>query len=349
LPNTERMHTTEDTMSDSEPSAKPVEQRLAALEERVSDLEAENQQLRTELAEERENRQALVDTLGDVNPEAVAFGDVALGGAPIETLFSNRGDRIDAVAEYIFGTDGPTSRHEITDHIDQHGSLTDQLADGEVRVEHGGLTETVRQRLLPIHEMWIDLRDGREEKLPGDRQRRGARLFARFIRKASGEHDTGVNADYGTYSMGSKEAKEILAQAGDMTNTGKTMTVKRAMQAVQTNSKRRDCECTSLAACEHGVFSWDSDGGHTLTANKDRLNAILGEVEAAINGEIDDADDQGNACEDADATGEFDALDAAEAVTNDDTDPVTREETNDVVSTQDGPVLEQQSSATHDP
>lgn len=330
-----------------------LEHRLNSLEERVNDLERENKQLREAVEEERAERRALVETLGDVDPTNAGLNDVTLAGAPIGRMFKSQKEEREALADYVLGQDGPSTREEIKEHIDSYGTLPKQLETGEMTVTHGGLTDAVRQRLLPIHEMWIDVREGREGKLPNDSVRRGARLFGRFIRKASGEASVGVDATYGTYSMDSKSAREILAGAGDMTASGKTMTVKRAMKAVQSMSKRQDCGCDTAEECEHAVVVWDNDGGHSITANKDEFNALMADVEAAINGEIggspDDTDDEGNSSEVAvDDESAFDELDGAEAVTNDEDDSVKGEVANTAVSHRDGPALDAEQPPTRD-
>ncbi len=322
-----------------------VEQRLSALESRVTELENEKQELRQELADERATRRALVNTLADIDPQDAGLNDVTLGGAPIGKLFESQKEERNALVSYVLGEDAPNTREGINDHIDSHGTLPEQLEQGEMKVTHGGLTESVRQRLLPIHEMWIDVREGREAKVPSANERRAARLFGRFIRKASGEHSVGVNADYNTYSMGSKQAREVLESAGDMTQSGKSMTVKRAMKGVQRLTKRTDCDCETLEGCSHGVVVWEKDGGHSLSANKDVFNSLMGDVEAAINGEIggspDDTDDEGNSSEDAvEDESAFDELDGAEAVTDDEADSVEGEVANSVVSHREGTALE---------
>lgn len=332
-------------MSDSEVIAKPVEQRLAALEDRVTELEAENEYLRGELEQERRARQQLVDTIGDTPADEASFDDVSLAGAPIGRLFNSQKEERNTLVSYVLGEDGPSTREAISEHIESHGTLPEQLETGEMTVTHGGLTDAVRQRLLPIHEMWIDVREGREDKVPSANVRRGARLFGRFIKKASGEPSVGVDATYNTYSMDSQSARQILAGAGDMTKSGQTVTVKRAMKAVQSMTKRQDCGCDTAEECEHAAVVWNNDGGHTLLANKGEFNALMGDVEAAINGEIGDSpgdtDDEGNSSEDAveDASA-FDELDGAEAVTGDTEDTIENEVANTVVSHQEGTALE---------
>lgn len=235
-----------------------------------------NKALRDELDTERRARRALVDTLGDTDPEVADFGDVSLTGAPIGRMFNSQKVERNTLVSHVLGEDGPSTKEGINEHIESHGTLLEQLETGKVTVTHGGLTDAVRQRLLPIHEMWIGVREGREEKVPSANVRRGARLFGRFIKKASGEASVGVDATYNTYSMESSTAREILAGAGNMTTSGETVTVKRAMKAVQSMTKRQDCGCDTAEECEHAVIVWNNDGGHTLVANKDEFNALMG-------------------------------------------------------------------------
>jgi|AntDeeMinimDraft_4_1070355.scaffolds.fasta_scaffold00403_17 hypothetical protein len=343
-----------------------VEQRLDALEkqneelraktheltERVDELEEENRELRETVEGERTTRKALLDTLGSTAPAAAGLEEVTLAGAPIGRLIQSQKEARNTLVSYLFGADGPTTKEAISEHIESHGTLPEQLESGEMTVTHGGLPDAVRRRLLPMHEMWIDVREGLEEKIPSVNVRRGARLFGRMIKKASGEASVGVNADYSTYSLDSKNAREILESAGDMTNSGKTMTVKRAMKAVQSMTKREDCDCKTAEACEHAAVVWDNDGGHTLSANKEAFNALMSDVEAAINGDVDndDADDvrekESEATDGEDDALAFRQLDDAAVVTDDDS--IQAEVANTVVSHHDGAVLEARDTATHD-
>jgi len=314
------------TSSDSSGDGETVDQRLQSLEDRIDDLERENKQLREELHEERETRTQLIDTIGDTDPADATHEDLLLGGAPVGRMVENVRGRIKQLGKYVLGHDVGTVREDIKALMQENGTLPEQLEEGSVAVSHGGLTESVRERLLPIHEMWIDVREGREQKVPSANERRAARLFGRFIRKAAGEHSVGVDASYNTYSMDSASAREILTGAGDMTQSGKSMTVKRSMKATQRLSKRSDCDCEDLESCDHGVLVWQNDDGHELAVKKERFNAIMSEVEAAINGAVDGpsdpADDEGEASEaqdqDEDGDSVFDnELGGAEPVTND--------------------------------
>ncbi len=112
-------------------TAQAVQQRLDDLESRVESLEEENQELREELEAEREMRKALVDTLGNVEPENIAFGDVTLGGAPIEGMFKSRKQDFKALTDYLFGDDGPSTDVEIDEHVESHGSLPGTARTGE--------------------------------------------------------------------------------------------------------------------------------------------------------------------------------------------------------------------------
>ncbi|MFO8006899.1 MAG: hypothetical protein R6V05_04095 [Candidatus Brocadiia bacterium] len=164
-----------------------------------------------------------------------------------------------------------------------------QLDGVETAATDGGsqlrtLGEEVRNRMLPIHKMWVDVRDGRAEQL-GKNDRRAARLFGKFIRRASGNPEPSVDPSYNTYSMDSASAADVLENAEDTKSAGTPMTVKRAMEAVERYSKVAD---------EAVVEFTKNKGKNTLAVDKEKFNAIMHNVEAAIEGSLDgDTDDTG--------------------------------------------------------
>jgi len=92
-----------------------VEQRLNQLEDRVTELEAENEQLRDELEREREIRCALIHAKADDPTEADA-GEVFIGNKPVPSMVQTLGSRIDSL-------DG--------DLEDEVSYLEDQIKDEE--------------------------------------------------------------------------------------------------------------------------------------------------------------------------------------------------------------------------
>lgn len=211
----------------------------------------------------------------------------------------------------------------VEDQYDSPGGLIDAVeSEANGSVSSAGISDDVRDRMLPIHEMWIDVRQDRLERLPGDNARRAARIFGRFIQKASGEHSVGIDATYGTYSVTSSDAREQLEEADDMTNTGKSMTVKRVFRMVQRLSKVKDCDCNSIDECDHGLIQFNPGTPNTLVSQKDRFNQAMDNVESAIEVDITEEEKASSAGEDDeqreteedddDVMAEFDRLSAAE-------------------------------------
>lgn len=87
-----------------------------------------------------------------------------------------------------------------------------------------------------------------------------------MIQKASGQASVGIDATYGVYKIPSSSAREILEDADDMTESGKSMTVKRAMKAAQKFTKTEACDCPSLETCDHGLVEWYSGTPNTLVS-----------------------------------------------------------------------------------
>lgn len=211
----------------------------------------------------------------------------------------------------------------VEDQYDSPGGLLDAIeSEANGSVSSAEISDGVRDRMRPIHEMWVDVRQGRTERLPSDNARRAARIFGRFIKKASGEHSVGVDATYGTYSMTSSEAREQLEDSEDITKSGKSMTVKRAFRKVQRLSKIDECDCNTIEDCDHGLVQFNPGTPNTLVTKKDEFNLAMNNVEEAIEGNItpeetvssdgDAVEQQEEASEDEDVMAEFDRLSAGE-------------------------------------
>lgn len=239
-----------------------------------TDAPAISEMSRDELADEVEHLRERLDILegviqvpDDKEPEDIAFEDVRIAGVPIARLIG-----------------------KAEQNATRANNRIDELVDGDT--SSAELSENVREQMLPIHEMWTDVRNGNVERLPNSSARRGARLFGAMIQKASGQTSVGVDATYGVYKITSSSARQILEDADDMTESGKSMTVKRAMKAVQKFSKVKDCDCSSLKSCEHGLVQWHSGSPNTLVSQKDQFNTAMANVEAAIEGTIDTKDEK---------------------------------------------------------
>ena len=194
--------------------------------------------------------------------------------------------------------------------------------------------ESIRHELVPIHRMMIDIEN--DEFTASVAERRGARLFRRFIWKLSkDEPHYEIDKSGGYLKISGSTARRVLEEENDATAQGMTTTVKRAMGAVQGATKDGECECPNRETCDHGLFVWkpagDSpDSEHTLRVDLDEFEQYLERVQHAVEGDLDGTDDAegGNSAEASQDTDdeanevvsqsthddEFAALDAADAV-----------------------------------
>jgi len=209
--------------------------------------------------------------------------------AELESLLEIRSDDETATLEDIWIADQPLGL--IVEKTNKRSKDNEsELEAVETAATDGGsqlrtLGDEVRNRMLPIHKMWVDVRDDRADQL-GKNDKRAARLFGKFIRRAAGNPEPSVDPSYNTYSMDSAAAADVLENAEETKSAGSPMTVKRAMEAV---------ERYSTVDGQPVVDFTKNKGKNTLAVNKDRFNAIMQNVEAAIQGQLDgDTDDVGD-------------------------------------------------------
>lgn len=167
---------------------------------------------------------------------------------------------------------------EHTTFFDEVGvnSVADAALTASSAGDGGQLSDAAREEMLPIHRFWLHIKDGREGEIPTAAARRGARLFGRFIKRASGEPDTGVNPQNQTYSLSSANAKDILEEAGEMTSGGTSKTAHRAMKAVDRFTKTQEGQ-------EHGLVKFDdSKPTNYLIVNKDKFHEAMSKIEDAV-------------------------------------------------------------------
>lgn len=266
-----------------------LEETVENQADRIDALEAENERLRQAVDEqpdiEFENGQPGIETL-------------RIGGLPFGRKLKAANDTSQLVSETVFGERFPEEKH--VDEAESVMPLVDNVGvSGDGASPSSGLTDDVREELLPAHEMWMDVRVGRADRIPGQSKRRAARLFGRFVRRAAGESNP-VDASGQTYTLSSTDARDILAEAGDMSESGRSMTTKRAMKDVQRLTKTDDCDCSSVEECTHGVVHFDKDNGkNRLYVSKKHFNEVMEDVEAAIKGGLGN-DERGDASDELD-------------------------------------------------
>lgn len=205
------------------------------------------------------------------------------------------------------------------DRIEEQQERIEALESG---ADVGVSEPSARDIMLPIHTIWMDLQVGREEQIPSNNARRGARLFDHLYRRAAGENGAIASVTKKAYTLDSNQARAILTEADDITDGGVSKTVGRAMKAVQRFTKVSECDCSSISECEHGLVVFDDTRGtNRLWADKDDLNTYGERVQAARTAD-DDGEQPSEATTAAEGNGtpeaadaEFDALDGASAVT----------------------------------
>lgn len=218
----------------------------------------------TELEEELDARRDLVELRGVDDPADADVSDIWIAGHPVGKILDNLEGR----------TNTNTGRIE---------KLEDGGADTSVSA---AADPDARSELLPVHLMWIDVREGREDNLDAN-DRRAARLFRRFLRRGCGEADTGVSVGRGSFVLSSDRAKDILEAEDTMPKSGKAKTIQRVYQRAQSHSKRESCDCDSLEGCQHGLFDAEKKNGEwRLRVDRDAMTEYLHTVEDVLSGEV---------------------------------------------------------------
>ena len=233
-----------------------------AIMQRIDELEStveEQAEIIETQQDEIETLQNIIEVRSDSDSGRIDFEDVWIANTPIGRLVERNNTR-------------SRSNESSIEEIEEHGvkASTD-----------GGQTmpAEVRDRMLPIHKMWVDVREDQADQL-GASDTRAARLFGRFIKRAAGEPEPTVDASGKNYTMDSGDARDVLEQAADITKTGKSMVVKRAMKQVESY--------TVVADGEEPLITFDKNRGkNTLSVSKTRFNAVMKNVEAAIKGSVE--------------------------------------------------------------
>jgi len=198
--------------------------------------------------------------------------------------------QLETVKEHLYGETGVADNSQEA-FVSRNGSIIDAI-QGDAGVAE--ISESVRQRMLPIHQMWMDVRTDNADEL-GNTQRRAARLFGEFIKAAGGDGSPAVDCSYTTYSMTGGDAGDLLKskEIDPPASIDASQTVKRVMEAAERLSQVDGdavLECTT------------ENGTRRLAVEQARFDALMKNVEEAINGEVTvGTDDSGNSDEAADA------------------------------------------------
>lgn len=258
----------EATLTDVINHVRELEEKVESQADRIDSLEEENAELRE-----------MVGDQPDVTFEddRRAIETLRVDGLPFGRKLKTANEASQRACEVVFENQFPDESdvekaESVIPLVDNAGS------NAEVSNASAGLSEDVRSKMLPIHEMWMDVTNGREDRLGNNvNDRRGARLFGNILRRAdrSDDHENElwreVDVTEQNYVLTSTGAKRILNEMEDPVSPP-SQTVKRAMQQVEQFSNRT-------------VSFDDSEKVNRLVVRKDALHAVMETVQDAINGE----------------------------------------------------------------
>lgn len=209
--------------------------------------------------------------------------------------------------ELVAGETGTTAADMIAneqgDVFEQLESLRQQSLDTQDGMEH--VSEQVRNRMLPLHQLWTDVKSGNGDHL-GAMTRRAAHLFGEFISAAAGRGCPTVDSSYQTYSMTSSDAGEFLKGLEPHNDSiDSSQTVKRVFESFEGKTQHEDDDEPLF---DHRM----ENGTRTLSVEKRKFEALMQNVESAINGEVtvgsDDSGDSDEVSADAKARKKMDEL-----------------------------------------
>jgi regulator of replication initiation timing len=298
---------------------------IADLADEVSQLRAENEQLRErvgELEDELANQES-IQYRGDVKQ----IENLVVGGIPVgNSIASNKQGRKN-LNRIVFGNPNPDiEKSDIEPFVEEHGTVKETVASSQPATESESVSEKSRENMLPLHRMMIDMNSGAGASL-NKAQKRAAALYERFANKAKGETNQNVTPDGQKYTMNTEQAVEVLEDEGlleSLKPQSYSKTAGRVMRDVQrfTIVDEDDHEeCIDIDKCsEHGLVNFRPGKPHTLTVEKRKIEASVHNADASDKDVRTDGESQiSQESEDEASTGsEFDQLNQASAVNNDD-------------------------------
>lgn len=235
---------------------------------------------RDELVDELETLRELVELRGADSPDEAGLKDIWIAGIPVGMILD------DARTE-----------------AKQNSKELSELANGGVS-EKG---HEHREHLLPLHKMWLDVRDGVDDSISNASVRRAAVVFHEILMKATGESRAAVSATRERYLVEAADAKQPILEHDETVDSLSSQQVKRAFQQAQILT-RGDCDCDELHECEHGLLVARFGGNsNTLTADREDVLEYVRELDDLGGDEPATTDDPGETGEDlADARADAD-------------------------------------------
>lgn len=248
-----------------------IENQQETIEEQRELVETQSTKIDV-LEEKLENRPSVeMRTEEDGTKE---ISDIWIGGLPFGIAVDKNTNRHQEVSKFLFGEPyGADAVRQITD--------TEGTLDDRIDTDTGTLKANVRDKMLRAHRHWFDIEAGRADELKMG-ERRAGRLFGAIWDRARGEANK-VDASSNSYSISSSMVVDVLEDAGEMTQSGKSKTASRAMAAVE--------EYTRLPDTDDSLVRFDQSAGtNYLVADKAKMNEYLAEIQDAATDEDSDTD-----------------------------------------------------------
>jgi topoisomerase IA-like protein len=236
---------------------------------------AELQQQLQQLAETVEAQQERIDELEaqpTVEMENNNIQTLRVGKVPLGKVVTNK--------------PGKTDVEELVEEI-----AAEAATDGGDSVAHD-LPEQTRARMLPLHRIYLDIKHGVDTSADVQIER-AAHLFGRFIKQADQNSAApALDASHNTYTLTADKAGDVLQQVEPETKTVSShKTVERVFESFIDN--------TRPDGADESVFDHIVENGkRKLSIEKGRFNALMMNVQAAIDGEVAGPDDSGDSDED---------------------------------------------------
>lgn len=263
----------------SEMSREGLEDEVSNLRETAQDLECRLERL-----------EGLIDTLGATSVEEAGLGDIMLAGVPAGQIIKKNRERNSEFVRHLFNDDNTDPKHLRADR-EQNGPLRERLGSAD---QDGGVDEAVRDRMLPVHRMAVDIRRANEDVISAASKRRAALLFSALLKvKTDGSHEI-VDKNPDRYVIRSASAVPWLQkQDSSMPETGGSTVFTRAGRELQSLTKTEDCDCEDpIDECPHGLVTFNSDRHENcVTVDKARLTAYLQFVSQDTEDGVDTTDD----------------------------------------------------------
>lgn len=296
------------TQSDTDENDEDLEERVEKLESIYErELQAERER-RKEAEEELEAyrnifdfRRKTEDGIEDIDPENASLKDVWIANSPVGEIIVQLQHNVGNISNSLHELAGVTpeeTENKIEDD-NKHRRLK-MFLENHGPQNSGNQDSVVRDDIHNAHRWMIDINQngGVDRK---KEQKRVGHLFRRFVRKAAGETETGVDASGQAYSVTTSAATDILVAEGQLDTVKKqsySQTVARVMRDAQRETSYDvDCQCEDVDECAHALLEFNPGKPHTLSVHKDDLEDYISEYIERV--EMSESDDGGNSFEDS--------------------------------------------------